>query len=238
MLPTTANAKTVCPPANISSNTFKFYYSNWTPPWRSEQSNSGGGYFSHQNNPAEKIIKNEVSVCITFLKLGLKNNLFFKCTGSVYDQEAAFLLYYLGPPQEAEKFSFEFRLSKHESQKETIVTGPSVSVADPVPARQIRCHRHSFHFTLNSFKLKTIGKLTTFSWYGKWESLKGEQTNCRNQLLDKLSKTVLGQKSQYGTKCRIFLHRMFASFFAVFGGGGEKVWGMVNELKLIFNIFA
>ncbi len=148
--------------------TFHPTHLNFTIPMEprlGEVRNSGGRYFSHQNNSAEKIIKKEVSVCITFLKLGL--NFFFKCTGSVYDQEAAFLLYYLGPPQEAEKFSFEFGLSKHESQKETIVTGPSVSVANPVPARQIRCHRHSFHFTLNSFKLKTIGKLTTFSWYGK-----------------------------------------------------------------------
>ncbi len=104
-------------------------------------------------------------MCITFLKLGLNNNLFLKCSGSVYDQEAAFLLYYLGPPQEAKKLSFEFRLSKHESQKEIIVTGPSVSVVAPVPARQIRCHRHSFHIKFS--QIKDYWQIDDFQLVGK-----------------------------------------------------------------------
>jgi len=90
-------------------------------------------------------------VSVSFLKLGLNNNFFFKCSGSVYDQEAAFLLYYLGPPQEAKKFSFEFDFQSMRVKKRSSFQGSCACQTNKDGVIVI-------HFTLNSVKLKTIGK--------------------------------------------------------------------------------
>ena len=133
--------------------TFHPKHHTFTIPILGEVTNSSKVSFSLRDEFNETMLKTErfkVFINVNFLKLGLSNNLFFQCIASIYDQELTFRMFYLGPPQDAEKYSYELRLSKLESERKIIVTGPSVSVA--VYWKRTQFYWHSFRILFTEIK--------------------------------------------------------------------------------------